>query len=367
MNIKRIYFRILSIINILFINIDIIFHKILKKKIIVFFHPKGNLKSISDYYINPLFKSKYKNHKVYILENSSNFFLSNTLIEESFVKYLVGIDVFFNNYLCDTFPNNCKKIYIHHDIYDTPIANRKVYKEIRNRLIKYDYILLPSIKSKTIFDDLSIDYIQKNIQFEYIGYYKLDLLKNKKNIKKKDSNKIVIAPTNFLSFPNMSLYKNIYKIIDSIFKYSNFDVIFRPHPSNFESSKVKSIAKKYKKNQRFFLDTSKNYFEIYKDSCCLISDLSGTAYTYSLLIEKPVIFYSNYEKKLKALNYHKLNYFKDREKVGYVVNNVKYLINIINNNKKQFTKLKKKQKKLKKIFHIGFTKQRFEKFLNKIL
>ena len=115
------------------------------------------------------------------------------------------------------------------------------------------------------------------------------------------------------------------------------------------------------------MDTSKNYFETYKDSCCLISDLSGTAYTYSLLIEKPVIFYSNYEKKLKALDYRKLNYFKDREKVGYVVNNVKYLINIINNNKKQFTKLKKKQNKLKKIFHIGFTKQRFEKFLNKIL
>ena len=130
MNIKRIYFRILSIINILFINIDIIFNKVLKKKIIVFFHPRGDLKSISDYYINPLFKSKYKNHKVYILENSSKFFLSNTLIEESFVKYILGIDVFFNNYLCDTFPNNCKKIFIHHDIYDTPIANRKVYKEI---------------------------------------------------------------------------------------------------------------------------------------------------------------------------------------------------------------------------------------------
>ena len=367
MNIKQIYFVILSIINIFAININIIFQKILKKKIIVFFHPRSNLKSISDYYINPLFKSKYKKHKVFILENSSRSFISNTLIRESFLRYLVGVDVFFNNYLCDTFPNNCKKIFIHHDIYDTPIANKKVYKEIRSRLIKYDYILLPSIKSKTIFDDLGIDYIKKNIQFKYIGYYKLDFLKNKKYEKNFFSKKIVIAPTNFLSFPNMSLYKNIYKIIDNIFKYTNFDVILRPHPSNFESSKVKLIAKKYLKNRRFFLDKSKNYFETYKHSCCLISDLSGTAYTYSLLVEKLVIFYSNYEKKLKALNYHKLNYFKDREKVGYVVNNVKNLINIINNNKKLFTKRKKKQNKLQKIFHIGFTKQRFEKVLNKIL
>ena len=367
MSINRIYFGIISIINILVINVCIVFQKILKKKIIVFFHPRSDLKSISEYYINPLFKSKYKNQKVFILENSSRFLLSHTLIKETFLKYLIGVDVFFNNYLCDTFPINCKKIYIHHDIYDTPIANKKVYKQIRSRLIKYDYILLPSIKSKTIFDDLGIDYTKKNIQFEYIGYFKLDLLKDKKNVNSKVSNKIVIAPTNFLSFSDMSLYKNIYNIIDSIFKYSNLEVILRPHPSNFESAKVKLIAKRYNKNERFFLDTSKNYFKTYKNSCCLISDLSGTAYTYSLLTEKLVIFYSNYEKKLKTLNYHKLNYFKDREKVGYVVNNLKYLIKIIKNNNRLSIKLKKKQNKLKKIFHIGFTKQRFAKFLNKII
>ena len=136
----------------------------------------------------------------------------------------------------------------------------------------------------------------------------------------------------------MKIYYDLidFKSLDSsVITIGSYDGIHRGHFHII--NKVKSIAKKYKKNQRFFLDTSKNYFEIYKDSCCLISDLSGTAYTYSLLIEKPVIFYSNYEKKLKALDYHKLNYFKDREKVGYVVNNVKYLINIINNNKKQVT------------------------------
>ena len=339
----------------------------MKKKIIVFFHPRGDLKNISEYYINPLFKSKYKNHKIFILENSSISFLSLKIIKETFLRYLFGVDVFFNNYLCDTFPENCKKIFIHHDIYDTPLANKKVYKDLKNRLIKYDFILLPSIKSKTLFDELDIDYTKENIKFEFIGYYKLDLFKNKRNSKKKISNKIVIAPTNLLSFPDMSLYKDIYKIIDSILKYSNFEVILRPHPANFKSSKVKLIANKYKKNERFFLDTSKNYFKIYNNSCCLISDLSGTAYTYSLLTEKLVVFYSNYEKKLRALNYHKLNYFKDREKIGYVVSNLKYLIKILNNNKKLSAKIKKKQNKLQKIFYIGSTKQRFEKFLNKVL
>ena len=63
-------------------------------------------------------------------------------------------------------------------------------------------------------------------------------------------------------------------------KFINKDV--RVKVTNNETK----FSNKYKKNERFFLDTSKNYFKIYNNSCCLISDLSGTAYTYSLLTEK---------------------------------------------------------------------------------
>ena len=49
------------------------------------------------------------------------------------------------------------------------------------------------------------------------------------------------------------------------------------------------------------------------------------------------------------------------------MSNLKYLIKILNNNKKLSAKIKKKQNKLQKIFYIGSTKQRFEKFLNKVL
>ena len=56
----------------------------------------------------------------------------------------------------------------------------------------------------------------------------------------------------------MSLYKNLYKIIDTILINSK-NVMERPHPSNF-SLKVKSIVRYI--NQRFFLDVSKNYYLI---------------------------------------------------------------------------------------------------------
>ena len=51
--------------------------------------------------------------------------------------------IFFNNYLCENFPNKSKRIYLHHDIYDTPLAN-KIENEIKSKVIRYDYILLAS-------------------------------------------------------------------------------------------------------------------------------------------------------------------------------------------------------------------------------
>ena len=242
---------------------------------------------------------------------------------------------------------------------------KKIENEIKSKVIRYDYILLASKKSKKIFDNLKLDYKKNKLKIEIIGYYKLDFLYKsiKRNIYSKT---IVIAPTNFKSFPEFSIYKKIHQIIFSILKYTDYRVKLRPHPSNFFSKKVRLINEKYNLNNRFELDTSHNYLKSYKDSCFLISDLSGTAYTYSFLTGNPVIFFSNYEKKLKNFNYEKLNFFKDREKIGFIVNNSKSLIKIILN-KKSKNKKRNKSKNLKKIFFVGQTKKRFNNFLKEIL
>ncbi len=337
----------------------------LGKKIIIFYHSKGNLKRISDYYIKPLLQLEEKKIFVMIIDNNFDNIFSNSLIGENYLKFLYGVEIFFNNYLCNSFPKNCKKIYIHHDIYDTPLANKKIENEIKMRLIKYDYILLPSIKSKKVFDNLNINFEKNNIKLDYIGYYKLDLFhKLKKN--KKLSNNILIAPTNIFSFPNMSLIKNIFKIIDNILHNSKYNVVFRPHPSNIECRQINMIKKKYKYNTRFFFDTSRNYIKIYLNSQFLITDLSGTAYTYAFLTDNPVIFFSNYEKKLKSLNYDKLNFFKDRKKIGFIIRDVSSLLKIISKEKISDI-IKLKRKKIKKLFLIGSTKKRLNRFLRKIV
>ena len=55
------------------------------------------------------------------------------------------------------------------------------------------------------------------------------------------------------------------------------------------------------------------------------------------------------KKKLKNFNYEKLNFFKDREKIGFIVNNSKSLIKIILN-KKSKNKKRNKSKNLKNFF-----------------
>ena len=164
----------------------------------------------------------------------------------------------------------------------------------------------------------------------------------------------------------MSLINNIFKIIDNILNYSKYNVTFRPHPSNIETRQINMIKKKYKYNSRFFFDTSRNYIKVYLNSRFLITDLSGTAYTYAFLTDNPVIFFSNYEKKLKRLGYEKLNFFNDRKKIGFIINDVPSLLKILSKNKISDT-IKIKRKNLKKLFLIGSTKKRLSKFLNKIV
>ena len=76
--------------------------------------------------------------------------------------------------------------------------------------------------------------------------------------------------------------------------------------------------------------------------------MSGTAYTYVVLNSKPVLFLSN-EKEIQKFGYDKLNYFKYRSQVGYIVKDTKEIIKVLNL-KKIYSKKKNKIQKIKKIF-----------------
>jgi len=367
---EKIILTIISVKNLLIINLLIFYYKIISHKVLIFYHPKDSFKNISNYYMDKLLKfPNSKKIKVIILDNSKINFYKINYIKQHFMKYINGVDLFINNYVCDTFPKKCQRIYLHHDIYDTPLVNQKKEKELFKRLSKYDHILLPSPKSKKIFNRLIPNYKNKKIKLSIIGYYKLDYLKHKiLNIKKKNqTNNIIIAPTDQYAFPKLSLINKIEKIFYQILKQTNYNIIFRPHPSNFSSKNIIRLKKKFIYQERIEFDNSKNYLNTYINSDLMISDLSGTAYTYSFLTNQPTIFFSNYEKYLKKLNYNNLNFFNDRNKIGYIVQNEKDLIRTLLNKKK----FKNKHQIIKKIlfstFQVGKAKLLFDNFIYKVL
>ena len=55
----------------------------------------------------------------------------------------------------------------------------------------------------------------------------------------------------------------------------------------------------------------RNAFFTFGPRICMITDISGTAYTYAFLTKKPVVFYCSYKMSLER-NYKHLFYFKKR-------------------------------------------------------
>lgn len=325
--IKQFFDIVFSLFSVVIINLIILFNRIFsKKKIGFFYHPKKNLTKNHIDYIEKYF-SQYKD---FLFFYGSLFFFKRKgyyLIKPFFLKFIYGVDIFFSNNVSDKFTHSSKKIYIHHDIFDTPLVEPKKENELKKRLIEYDYIIVSSDLTKKIFLRLfkKINSYPKLLSSKYL---KLDyFLKKIKVNQKKICKKILIAPTNFRSFPTLSIQKNIDKIIFNLLNL-NFKVIYRPHPSNFLEKNVLNIFHKYKDNKNFIIDKSNDYSKSFQSSDIMITDISGTAYTYVVLNSKPVIFFSN-EREIKKFNYNQLNYFKLRTKIGYIAKNIKSIEKVL--------------------------------------
>ena len=61
----------------------------------------------------------------------------------------------------------------------------------------------------------------------------------------------------------------------------------------------------------------------------MITDISGTAYTFAFLVLSPVIFLSLNEKKIVENEYTNYNFYLDRNKIGKTIFDSKEIINSI--------------------------------------
>ena len=370
----RILNQIISLFNIIKLNIKIFFFKKLdpNKKVIFFYHPRKLLTLIHTEYIEDLFYNFDEKtlivfgHEIIDLKKNNYYYISQGFL----FKFLFGIDIFISNNVCDVFTPKSINIYLHHDISTTPLVSLKKELELFNRLLKYNFIYAPYGASLDMFSKFFDKHSNNKIiplpKIYETGYLRLDYLKKKIKNERYLDNSIVIAPTDNRHLEGLSIFYDIEDIVNKVLNNTKFNIIFRPYPAN--RSSANEIYEQFKNNKRFTLDLSENYFDIYSKSICMITDTSGTAFTYAFLTKKPVLFFSKSEELLKEYKYEKIPYFLEREKIGIIANNtdevLKALSNISNIEKNKYETNIKLENEIK---YLGNSKERISNLLKEAL
>ncbi len=358
-------------------------YKLDNRKIILFYFP------IKVYQENFIQLIKYIKSKKFLIllaynirtEDQIKKIQNSHFIDFGYLRYipftnffLKRINFFISSYLTYIYPPLSKNVYISHDIYDAPMINKKMEKKMFIRINKLDYLFVASEVSKNYFG-LKLKQYNNTINPNIIntGYSKLDLVHSLGKSKKIKKNYILIAPAYTLNYKNFNITKNLNEIINFLLNDLKEKVIYRPHPLDLtkkgDQNFVENIRSSYKDNKNFDIDISSSYLNSYNKSKLLITDITSTAYTFAFSMEKPVVFYSTNEKIIKNDKFFKINYIKDRNKVGMICkdfNELKIAINRINKNK-DFLKKKIIKLRKNKIKYFKLSKQRTKKVILDIL
>ena len=100
----------------------------------------------------------------------------------------------------------------------------------------------------------------------------------------------------------------------------------------------------------------------------MITDISGTAYTYAFLTKKPIIFFLINEKLINELGYNELSYLQDRKKIGTIAQSLDHVREAVRNIKFIESKTKISNDLLEKeINYLGNSKNRIKQLINVIL
>ena len=118
--------------------------------------------------------------------------------------------------------------------------------------------------------------------------------------------------------------------------------MLRPHPRDIKKRFYLDLNNKILNKKNYIYDVSRDYRETFEKSEIMLTDLSGTAYTYAFLTKKPVIFFSIDEKKIRVSNYSNLNFFLDRKKIGEIVYDTRKIIIAIKKCRKNKRNIKKR-------------------------
>jgi hypothetical protein len=315
-------------------------------------------KTLAVYYPSKAYRSNLGSKGMYekICEKGYNvIFLFGVIRDDEYEKqshsYYAGhdlvqrfdfVDVFVYPSLMGGLPKRSKKVLFVHDIYDSPSGKDEAPRESRADsdepqrvsplLDELDYTFLPcrALMGRT---QVAVDRYTRSRPLWRIpgGYIKLDrnLHFFQAHKAKIPVNSIIYAPTvcgdefeNYVSLPKYG-EQIVGALLDN---FPDYRIIFRPHPHTLDTDYVANIEKRFRDNERFSLDSNASfYMGNYCRSAVMVTDMSGTAFTYAFTTLRPVVFFSHNEKTVEDA-FNKVKYFEDREKIGYIATNIDELV-----------------------------------------
>ena len=156
------------------------------------------------------------------------------------------------------------------------------------------------------------------------------------------------------TFSKFTFFKDMDKIIINILNNTSYNIVVRPHPRDRKNKFYINLREKFRYENKVSFDLSSNYLKSYLKAKMMITDISGTAYTFSFLTLSPVIFCEKYKGNLKN-KFGNLIFFQNRNKIGKINYNIKqihksifYVEDNIREIKRNISLLRKKIKFLKK-------------------
>lgn len=223
---------------------------------------------IINYHVNPLL--------IYFFFNklkAENMFLTVTDLGNNLLKKTKNID---------------KYIYYFH----SPVSTTKNYTS--KAFDNYDIIMC---NGQFQINEIRLrEHLKKLNKKKLIpsGYCYFDyLIKNSnQNVNCDD---ILIAPSWNINKKNF-INENFIELIDVLIK-KNYNVVFRPHPEHFKRSKniLNDIKNQFSKN-KFKIDIDVNNIESMEKAQCLITDSSGIAIEYMIIMKRPVLYFDEFDK-----------------------------------------------------------------------
>jgi hypothetical protein len=269
-------------------------------------------------------------------EKMDNIYFGGVLNKRDFFPAFDGLDIAAHSYLTRPAPKNVKTVFFPHDMhdmFDTSLRDREgILSEKRIEeffrcndyvfcSLKYDTPPRCAAALKKIKKKLGI---KKNIVIIPGGYIRLD--RNIEYMKKHrvSADSIVYATTvigeqeNYIKDP---FYAS--GVIEELLRsFPERKLIYRPHPLNLSSATVRLTINRFQGRDGFSADEAPgSYMPSYSKAAVLVTDMSGTAYTYAFSTLRPVVFYHPQESEIDP-RVREAYLWTDREKIGYVARSV---------------------------------------------